>query len=1130
MRVVVFILAGVALGAAPPAPFTAGQMEKRKRLAEASAEVSALRKQGKFTAGLPAARRALALSREVYGEHHTTTASWLAGVARREEARGESAKAAALWRQEAAVWARLHKPGHHLAVDALWLARTNEAPLLAKRDMIREATRLNVKGVALADEGKLDEAMASYLKALALRQLTVGEKHPHYANSLYNVAHLHDRLGRRAEAITGMQKALALRVELLGEDHPDVAECCLLLGRWLGEAGQADLMRAFFRRAVAARRAAGVDGQPGHAILLVRYAEAEREAGGYAKAIRLFTEARDLWARTLGERHRSTLDATWALGETYRIAGRYADALKVLAGVADARKQAVGEKHLDYATSLHSLGLLHQQAGDYAAALPLLRQALEVTGQSAGEKHPRYAATLAALGDLHMQMDDHATALPLLRRAAAIVREARGPRHPEHAMTLAALGVLLAQMGRHADALAATREALDIRKEAFGEAHPMTVNSLHSLAALHRRMGEKEKALPLFEKALGLGLRVYGRDSPYTAALLDSTGVFLIEMGDGDGALHALTLALEITAGTQGRRHPRYAHCLTNLASLHALRPRHSAALPLAEEALRVLAANHEAAAVIQSERQQLAALGRSRVALGLRLSLADEPPLSAYPHALSLKGAGFQAARLRRLYASAAGAAETAPLVARLRRVSAELAAGMLGSAGRATPAASTERLSAEKERLEAELSALSAAFRKGRRPPTPAELADALPPGVALVDYVFHTRHAARRRPVDGLTAFVLRRGRQPVRIPLGKAEAVAKAALDWRREIVARRRGREAALTMHRLIWAPLERHLGGATTVLISPDGVLGTVPFAALPGRKAGSYLIEDVALATVPVPQALPGEKPAGRLDPSLLVVGGVDYDLSAGGKAAAGGRAVPPGRPAWEALPATGPEAAAVEKSFRGLFKGGAVTALGETKATKEAVHAALGKARYAHLATHGYFAGKTVPAGDGERGWHPLLLSGVVLAGANVAPRAGAEDGILTALEVSEMDLTRLELAVLSACETGLGEVAGGEGILGMQRAFAVAGARSVVASLWGVDDRATQALMGDFYKAAWDARGPVTLAEALRRAQIAMLREGVKRGVARGTVAELEPVKDERRAPPYYWASFVLSGEWR
>jgi CHAT domain-containing protein len=137
---------------------------------------------------------------------------------------------------------------------------------------------------------------------------------------------------------------------------------------------------------------------------------------------------------------------------------------------------------------------------------------------------------------------------------------------------------------------------------------------------------------------------------------------------------------------------------------------------------------------------------------------------------------------------------------------------------------------------------------------------------------------------------------------------------------------------------------------------------------------------------------------------------------------------------------------------------------------------------------------------------------------------------------LEVAALDLSNVELAVLSACETGLGEVAGGEGILGLQRAFQTAGARSVVSSMWKVPDRATQMLMTKFYENLWDKKMPKL--EALRKAQIWMLREvpmddtlfnEVQRGLggnqeSRGRIEKGKPL------PPYYWAGFVLSGDWR
>lgn len=148
---------------------------------------------------------------------------------------------------------------------------------------------------------------------------------------------------------------------------------------------------------------------------------------------------------------------------------------------------------------------------------------------------------------------------------------------------------------------------------------------------------------------------------------------------------------------------------------------------------------------------------------------------------------------------------------------------------------------------------------------------------------------------------------------------------------------------------------------------------------------------------------------------------------------------------------------------------------------------------------------------------------LSGLVLAGANLPVAQDADDGILTALEVAELDLSGMELAALSACETGLGKTAGGEGLLGLQRAFQTAGARSVVASLWQVDDEATRKLMVRFYENLWQKK--MGRLAALREAQRWVMQEGPKRGLHRPNSAP--PL---RVAPPYYWAAFVLSGDWR
>jgi CHAT domain-containing protein len=199
--------------------------------------------------------------------------------------------------------------------------------------------------------------------------------------------------------------------------------------------------------------------------------------------------------------------------------------------------------------------------------------------------------------------------------------------------------------------------------------------------------------------------------------------------------------------------------------------------------------------------------------------------------------------------------------------------------------------------------------------------------------------------------------------------------------------------------------------------------------------------------------------------------------------------------------------------------------------------------------LATHGFFASPSfrsalrLDENDYARSWRgekvgvgarsPLALSGLVLVGANLEGKDAPTDrGILTAEAIAGLDLGGLELAVLSACETGRGEVAGGEGVFGLQRAFHVAGCKNVVASLWKVDDEATAALMGLFYHQLWSEKLPPI--EALQQAQLTLYRHPERipalaraRGPDFDRVASRPPAARPAGAPARLWAGFVLSG---
>ncbi len=410
----------------------------------------------------------------------------------------------------------------------------------------------------------------------------------------------------------------------------------------------------------------------------------------------------------------------------------------------------------------------------------------------------------------------------------------------------------------------------------------------------------------------------------------------------------------------------------------------------------------------------------------------------------------------------------------------------------------------------------------------------------------------------------AIVVSSDKPVLQIDLGRVAPITTAVAQWRETFGDDASNGEvhAAARLRKLVVDPLESHIKHAKVILISPDGALSRIPFTALPGKKPGAYLVEELAIAVVPVPQLLPellDRRPAEAADlPSLLVVGDVDYNADPGKhqlpadprQVGAASRAGPFRN--WNRISGTRAEMDAIKDSFAKRFSGGKIITLRHDKATEVALRDEASRHPYLHLATHGFFAPEemksALASAPGERfrpgdmfqhhpvtGFHPGLLSGLVLAGANRPAEIEKDDGILTALEVASLDLTNVELAVLSACDTGLGEVAGGEGLLGLQRAFQTAGARTVVASLWQVSDSATQMLMARFYENLWNKEKPMSKLEALRQAQIWMLREVPKDPKLMGKLRGVEFV-DKDRAPkdgplsPKYWASFVLSGDWR
>ena len=262
-------------------------------------------------------------------------------------------------------------------------------------------------------------------------------------------------------------------------------------------------------------------------------------------------------------------------------------------------------------------------------------------------------------------------------------------------------------------------------------------------------------------------------------------------------------------------------------------------------------------------------------------------------------------------------------------------------------------------------------------------------------------------------------------------------------------------------------------------------------------------------------------EGPGPNTGRGLLALGAPDYDavgtlsrvaarVGGGPTAPRGSACVPAGPARWTPLPESAREVRAIASLFKNHEP---VETLTGGEATEERFRQEAPRKRLLHVATHGFFL--ETGCGDASGPDNPLLHSGLVLAGANqgVVGRAkGREDGILTAEEIAALDLRGVELAVLSACDTGRGEIAVGEGVFGLRRAFEIAGARRVVMSLWPVPDRQARRWAARFYEEILAGLAP---AEAARRSSLRSLKDLRERQLS---------------THPSLWAGFVVAGDWR
>jgi CHAT domain-containing protein len=1107
---------------------------------------------GSTKAGLAAAKLAYTSAKLLFGDESPQGILAMTGLGFSYAQQGDFPAAEPLLERAVAISRKLYPPGK---------------PIAGHRCL---AVALEVSGLVRKLQGNYAQAEPLFRESLELRQRLLGENNIETASSVDNLAGAYQSMKDYARAEPLFRKALAIKRHALGENHPQTVRSLNNLAglyRSMGDYAKADQL---LQESRALRKKILAENRPATPAELNRLALQYRSLGEFAKAESLYKQVLELRKKTLGEQHLDTAESLNNLAELYRFMGEHAKAESHYRQVIAIRTKLLGEQHADTATSLYNLAFWYGSIGAPAKAEPLYWQALKIREKVLGETHPDTITTINNLAFLYNTNRQYAKAKPLYLRALDINKRVLGPEHPDTARSISSLARLYQSMGQGQNLKAESfyRQALEIKQNVLGDKGPNTAADLDGLASLYCSMGQYAKAEPLFWQSLEIQRAIWGESSMATALSYNNL------------------LALCLATGDFAR------------------------AEPVARQALEASQRYLIDIFVTLSEREQLAFEANLRSNLDLFLSLSVTPEYSAvadpkfvsnanvYRYVLLGKGTvtaqqSFIHLKLRR--------PELAPVFEELaldsRRLQKLRFSPPAEPKRREVWQSEIDRLEKQRTADQQKLAAQSGEFRMLEEamradPEQVQKLQAALPPKSALVDVLEYTH--LRRSPIKTgwlirerrLVAFVVRKDRPIERIELGPVAPLGAAADRWLQAIArgfggvndssSEPRGavdsqKPPQEILREGLIAPLRAHLDGIELVLLSPDGFLNQIPLVALPGRANGTYLLEEINLAVVPVSRQLstilqPSLESGSSVDPSLLLVGDVDFGTDPGLASVAKNdvtQGVPlhrsaargPGGCIFAPLPGTAQEVQGIAQAFRANFGDRRLQILKKSHATEDAFRNEAPRHRWIHLATHGFFAPKSVLSlldpvpqprlGEGvgvpqvRQGFDPGLLSGIAFAGANdgvnPAPVRGrnadteVDDGILTALEVAELDLRTVDLAVLSACETGLGRVAGGEGVLGLQRAFQTAGARTCLTSLWKVDDTATQVLMTEFYTNLWQRK--LGKLESLRQAQLTMLRRyDPREKVLRGLDLTAPDTNDYRHGSPLFWAAFVLSGDWR
>ncbi|MCC6282987.1 MAG: CHAT domain-containing protein [Saprospiraceae bacterium] len=920
-------------------------------------------------------------------------------------------------------------------------------------------TVLGNLAVLYKNNGDYAKAEPLYLEAIKYRSLQYGEESLAAAKVMYNLATLYVESDKYEKAEYYLQKVLKTRKKILGVKHPDYLATSLIFNIIYINTGQFEKAKISTDSIIDVYQKNNITESLDYAATLNEAGILYRNLGEYHKAEAYYLESKSIKERVSGTNNESYVSALNNLAVVYDMMGEYKKAEEYQIHALKVREKTLGKQHQEYGLLLYNLAAFYDRQGKFKLADSLARQARAIFSLRLDKSHNYYARLIGLMGKLQLKQNNISEAIHLFSESKQLFESRSSQKTPDYLQTLIHLSLAREKQMEYDSAITIL----------------LTSKQIHEEAGLLK-----------------------SRD--FVKTLFQLSKLYTIKKDFAESQKYALDCSRFYIDRTQ-----EYRDYLTG-PQLNALIKSSDIYINNWFFSLFPLVKN------LSSTFRQ-AAFGNTLFYKGLLLESTQSinRSIAVAPDSIRLIHASWQGYH-RRL------ATEYAKPLAERRFVG---------------------EMEARADSLEKILVRSVAGFADARRRIEWSDVQKSLQSGEAAVEFVRFQYYNPELTDSVLYGALVLRPGEEaPQFITLfekNDVTALMQGVMGSNFTKINAAYRPTAGKSLYDFIWKPIEPYLQGIKTVYCSPSGLLHSLNIGSLAVNDRETVADRRRIILLGSTRQLATRSKRNGAYNTSAYLAGGIRYSMDSTAIVSANSnrtRGLPDNdglkfdadsttrSNSWNYLPESATEVAEIGKL---LHKSGLETKVDTSYFASEEAFRSLGVSaaspRIIHLSTHGFFfpdpqKNSKNPFPDiteepvFKTSEHPMVRSGLLMAGANQAWQTGKkvgglEDGILTAYEISQMDLSGTELVVLSACETGLGDIEGNEGVYGLQRAFKIAGAKDLIMSLWKVNDQSTRELMTEFYR-QWLEKGQ-TIPDAFTAAQ--------------------KTLRKKYPDAPYHWAGFVL-----